>query len=89
MHDVPRDRALLHSQAAVFRVIGTTQSWGRSRGRRQWQDTGTLEMGGGHSPNWDQGHLCVWRLLDLVFSQYASIHGDWLPSVLKYCGAVW
>ena len=28
-HDVPRDGALVHSQAAVFSIVGTTQSWER------------------------------------------------------------
>jgi hypothetical protein len=27
-HDVPRDGALGHRQAAVFRIISTPQSWG-------------------------------------------------------------
>lgn len=34
MHQVPGDGALGHRQAAVFSVVGTSQSWGRVREKK-------------------------------------------------------
>ena len=46
-HDIPRDGTLGYRKAAVFSIIGTTQSWGVGRGEKVVSGHSDPEVGGG------------------------------------------